>query len=455
MNYTIVVPEGSTNHGNPKLLCTPPAWYDYVLFYFANYFAHAGTVITHPGQGFFETALVVAAALLVPVTGATRAVAAMQRGARFESNPLKRAARARALCMVAKSPEARRPIEGQEAAAEAGQVEPGNVVCVESNPKADDEIQPACAAEGQRALPPAAAPSEPGFPEPPRGGQLVPSEDEGSKPVDPRGKHWSSAVSWDEVPRRYMIHGQYSLEPDQGYILAFVPPDAPLEFESPEYARHIEQKQGFAESYSAPKLLISLVQAVWAIITLYRARGDQIDQYGYAAFGLTVAPYAWMSVLNSLGNLLTPEYPAIFMVRTPLMDEVEERGLGKFAGELRVKIDYSSEYKHDSGPISDRRMLWHYFSAFVCGLIPLAIIGGLSGFHNQNSTPLQRGFTMSWLVVSIAVGANVIYAIEPPQTDIPVFFLIMLTILYGIPAVGGMVVVGQMIHEFGICTLLG
>jgi len=47
-----------------------------------------------------------------------------------------------------------------------------------------------------------------------------------------------------------------------------------------------------ASMYSFLKLLISLIQATWAIITLYRARGNQIDEYRYAAFGLTVAPYA-------------------------------------------------------------------------------------------------------------------------------------------------------------------
>jgi hypothetical protein len=48
-------------------------------------------------------------------------------------------------------------------------------------------------------------------------------------------------------------------------------------------------------SYSLPKILIGLFQAVWAVVTLYKVRGDQLDLYGYAAFGLTVAPYAFMS----------------------------------------------------------------------------------------------------------------------------------------------------------------
>lgn len=59
-------------------------------------------------------------------------------------------------------------------------------------------------------------------------------------------------------------------------------------------------------TYNIPKLIIGLVQAIWATSTLYRARGDQIDRYGYAAFGLTVTPYAFMSVLNIIANISNP-----------------------------------------------------------------------------------------------------------------------------------------------------
>ncbi len=88
-----------------------------------------------------------------------------------------------------------------------------------------------------------------------------------------------------------------------------------------------------ASSYNLPKLGISLMQAVWAIITLYRARADQIQTFGYAAFGLTVAPYAFMSIMNIIGSLLNQEYAAIFLIRTPLMGKAEPKG-GFFLGEV-------------------------------------------------------------------------------------------------------------------------
>lgn len=52
-----------------------------------------------------------------------------------------------------------------------------------------------------------------------------------------------------------------------------------------------------------------MVQIVFGMSTLYRTKGNQIERYGYAAYGLTVTPYALMSILNLAGNLMRPDYP--------------------------------------------------------------------------------------------------------------------------------------------------
>ena len=106
MNLTVSVPDGTTNHGNPRLLCTPPGWSDFVIFYFANYFAHAGSIILEPGISVRRTLVLIFAALVLPASGINRAVSALWRRALTErANQLKRAARARALCIVLKVPE--------------------------------------------------------------------------------------------------------------------------------------------------------------------------------------------------------------------------------------------------------------------------------------------------------------------------------------------------------------
>ncbi len=107
MNFTIVAPEGTTNHGNPKLLCTPTQWSDVILFFFGNYFAHAATVITKPGQSLTHAGRTILWALVLPGSGINQAVNAILRRAVWETkNPLKRAARAGALCMVVRKEEA-------------------------------------------------------------------------------------------------------------------------------------------------------------------------------------------------------------------------------------------------------------------------------------------------------------------------------------------------------------
>lgn len=80
-------------------------------------------------------------------------------------------------------------------------------------------------------------------------------------------------------------------------------------------------------SHNILKILIAVLQLLFAITTLYRTQGDQLKLYGYAAFGLTVAPYAWMSFINLLGNMMCPQYDAMFMVKsagyTDLMTRLE------------------------------------------------------------------------------------------------------------------------------------
>jgi hypothetical protein len=96
-------------------------------------------------------------------------------------------------------------------------------------------------------------------------------------------------------------------------------------------------------SYNLIKIIISMVQLLFAIATLYRTRGDQIDRYGYAAFGLTVVPYAWMTVINLVGNAMCPQYDSMFLVESEglkelraCVDAYELRARAKAAGSEAV-----------------------------------------------------------------------------------------------------------------------
>ena len=71
-----------------------------------------------------------------------------------------------------------------------------------------------------------------------------------------------------------------------------------------------------ASNHNAVTIFIAVGQLLFAIATLYRSRGNQIVRYGYAAFGLTVTPYAVMSFVNLLGNLFCHQHPALYLVES-------------------------------------------------------------------------------------------------------------------------------------------
>jgi hypothetical protein len=102
-NITVEVPDGTTNHGNPHLLCTPTQWTDVAMFFLLNYFAHAFTVISFPGESVREKIKICLTALLFPIAGVVRGMNSIVRLAFLGRNELEKAARSGALCMVVRS----------------------------------------------------------------------------------------------------------------------------------------------------------------------------------------------------------------------------------------------------------------------------------------------------------------------------------------------------------------
>ncbi|KAI1215019.1 uncharacterized protein F4807DRAFT_405574 [Annulohypoxylon truncatum] len=147
------------------------------------------------------------------------------------------------------------------------------------------------------------------------------------------------------VPWGREIHGVCKLP--QGYTLAFVPRHAKV-----RPAKSLDERQDneleerfdstISASFSTIKAVVAILQTLYASFTLYRTRGDQLVQYGYAAFGLTVTPYLVMSIINLIGNMVTPEYAALYMVRSDIMKEARGRGavIDGEVGEI-VPDDYS------------------------------------------------------------------------------------------------------------------
>ena len=314
------------------------------------------------------------------------------------------------------------------------------------------------------------------------------------------------------------VRGHCSL-PD-GYELAVLPSNANVDVDN-------KRNQGEADifsSYSVPKAIIAIVQTVYASITLYHTRGDQIQRYGYASFGLTVIPYIIMSIMNLCGNVILPDYPTLYLVRSLESDEAKAAGgeidgmVGHLdqssstlksrqpgrSGIFEMNDDETLVFRFDEGEnsairnsddrrngsfqeaatrgvpddmesriVNNEKPLHHEIHVpaltpfnitgaarwpshrssymmlvvtYLLGAIPYAIIGGLTHFDPGQSTRAQRVWTMTWL--TLGVGAGVIYRYYMLMHQLRESLFV---VLYIVPAVGGFVVVGQMLQAYGSC----
>jgi hypothetical protein len=307
-NITLPLPVGTSNHGTPGLLCTPTKWTDVALFFLLNYVAHAATVLTQPGERSDDYIVSVVGCLMFPVLGLYRGIEAIFSGAVFvKKDDLRKAARSGALCMVVRGNDWR-PVHGEE-------VENAMFRCKRDEPKL------AITAESNMAY----------------------SWESGSTVADGAPLHvlvysapWiNSKFGCPIYVSRQIVHGTYNLP--HGYRLAIVPPDA--QFSAATAQNTVIE---VSATYNLVKALIALVQSGYALYTLYRSQGDQVEQFGYSAFGLTVAPYAVMSVINLIGNLCRPDYPSLYLVESSAMDEARKRG-GLFHGAVaRVQEEEST-----------------------------------------------------------------------------------------------------------------
>jgi hypothetical protein len=266
----------------------------------------------------------------------------------------------------------------------------------------------------------------------------------------------------------------------------------------------IRRSTSIASVYSFSKGIIAIFQTVYASTTLYQTRGSQMSRYGYAAYGLTVVPYLLMSVVNLLGTLLTPDYPTMYLVRSEVMVEVARREGAKFEGVVGELIENDQEHitftavdgkqvtfdhsvtrinangqSHDTKGVGgsfqvqtppsssiyyispaglpdaedEYSLLYSWVGSFLVFVIDIAIIGGISHFHKGQSTLAQRVWTMSWLAVGISAGVRfqfISQVLGPEASWLSFWF----TLFRMTPAIGGFVVVGQMLRAYGSCIQL-
>lgn len=244
-----------------------------------------------------------------------------------------------------------------------------------------------------------------------------------------------------------------------GYGLAVVPANAKF------YDNADDMK--LSNEYGAIKILVSLGQLVYASSTLYRARGDQISRYGYAAFGLTVTPYALMSLLNLLGSLMCPQYPTFYLVESRAMDEARkvpgtliEGTVGRLVeqGDWR-RLRPARWEKRGQQWWKDRNQLIRLPFALAPTATSVAIIGALSKFHKGSSTTAERTAVMTWLAVGGCIGiagadrrhGQDMTQRHPTRIIVSAAFALLIG---AAAAIYGFIVVGKELQDYGTCTLI-
>ncbi len=467
-----------------------------------------------------------ALALFLPSSGITRALFSIVRHSRFKRNrnPLERAAAAGALRMVVRSVH--------------WEADVGDRI----KPKLNDREE-IWAGPGRRGWPKCEKVESEGT-----GGDGSPRdarEEAQNAPLardvtvytdsdDPIAHHntYSAPFSFERhIARdRHSFHGKALLP--FGYEWAWVHEEAKISWAEP--SREARGTTGgppdISSNYNWVQSLVAIFQTGSAALTLYRSRGDQIQRYGYAAFGLTVIPYLVMSIVNLVAQIATADYPAVYMVSSPEMDEARRRG-GVFDGVVG-RLEPGAEDEGAERPVYDVKLLdggesgsikilervsgsdayprvirlertddfsagrrisiaaytpfmidpqastpkpstgfsiWsfqYFVLPILLGCLSLIVVGVLTRFENGESTAAQRGWIMSWLVVGIACGwlADVVSgALSSPQwmktpegfefrfSPVVQVIAIILLGLFCVPALGGLVAVGGMLREYGIC----
>ena len=281
----------------------------------------------------------------------------------------------------------------------------------------------------------------------------------------------------------------------RGYSLIELPSKAKIISDVSDEPGDIE----LCSSYNVPKAIIAIVQTIYASITLYRARGDQVQRYGYAAFGLTVLPYLTMSIMNLFANSLLPEYSSLYIVRSLELDEAITAG-GQVDGAVGRIVQSNIEnhkfltsekkqneardfensilsitHVHSRREVSCFRPIsleeveaeeWtnptestsQILAFYVFGAILIAIIGIWTRFDRGKSTFVQRWWIWQWLIMSI-VCAPILDALSERESN-PIrrrskmwdFYLWYIPVLITIMAIGDFVVVAQMLRAYGTCV---
>jgi hypothetical protein len=125
----------------------------------------------------------------------------------------------------------------------------------------------------------------------------------------------------------------------EGYTFLSVPRNAHVSELESIYAR-----QRVRYRWNGFKILLSITQLLYSIYSLYKVTHHEIERFGYAAYGLTVASYIAMGIFNLIANLVTPEFDQLYIIKSAHFDSAVE-----------LKPEYRPKVVHQDGDHSRSR----------------------------------------------------------------------------------------------------
>lgn len=157
-------------------------------------------------------------------------------------------------------------------------------------------------------------------------------------------------------PKKWKIQGQYTLP--QGYCFSLLPAGTPI---GPKNEHTNREDIVIASSYGTAKSFTGVLQIIISVFSLYSSSSNQVNDYGYAAFGFSVIPYTVMSFLNAIANSIEADYDTLFMVESDVMDEAYERTGQEFVGAVAVLME---EHPKEGVDLKFRKSKEHGWRAY-------------------------------------------------------------------------------------------
>ena len=102
-NVTVTVPEGSRYLNGTHTFCAPSSARNVLVFLLGNYFAHAATIKSVPGETTHDGLVGIFVALFCPTAGIVRALESISRFNWRPKSELQQALQAGALCTVVRN----------------------------------------------------------------------------------------------------------------------------------------------------------------------------------------------------------------------------------------------------------------------------------------------------------------------------------------------------------------